>query len=179
MNLFCNGCEYLSDNPNLRESCVHKKFCEKAFEKGCLSTELFKRLGVSKTDPDSIVLFTYDIDSRSNSFITGDSLKNLCTHISQWLSPLTCLFVPMGGPTICGEKFSATTLRNKFYYNDDEWVLTSLDGRTYSNVVKDAIEELWGEPICAYNEFQVAIIKTKDDYRNFDIQGSNEPKTNS
>ena len=175
MNIFCHNCDYLSDNPDLMESCVHKKFCEKAFEKGCLSTELFKRLDVSKTDPDSIVLFTYDIDS----FITGDSLKNLCTHISQWLSPLTCLFVPMGGPTICREKFSSITLRNKFYYNDDEWVLTSSDGRTYSNTVKDAIEELWGESICAYNEFQVAIIKTKDDYRNFDIQGSNELETNS
>lgn len=175
MNLFCNGCEYLSDNPNLRESCIHKKFCEKAFEKGCLSAEIFKQVDIINPDNNTL-LFTYDINNSSTS---TKYLKELCQNLTQWLSPLRCLYIPVGGVTYSGNDFVCTTLKNKFYYNEDEWTLTSSDGRTYSNVVKDAIEELWGEPICAHNEFNVVLLKTKDDYRNFDIQGSNEPKTNS
>ena len=166
MDLFCNGCEYLSDNPDLRESCIHRKFCEQAYRKGLVDSSAF--CNVTTIEDNSNVLFFMNFDTFRNR-VTFNEIKSICNMVSNNLENCNCLYLPDCFTTIHREKFTMLTLRNKFHYKENEWLLTSEEGDIFSNEVKAGLEELTKQPINAYNEVRVAIVQLNDDYRNLEF----------
>lgn len=163
MNSFCKGCEYLKDNEDLIDCCTHKKFCERAYKEGLKTSEVVS--SVIELPVNSETFYIFEVTNK----YPIDSTYNICQKLSTTLDSVNCLFLPYDFCKLITPKTTTIKLTNKFYYRDDDYRLTAEDGTTFSNTVKDAISELCGSSVCAYNEFLVNIYKLKDDYREIDI----------
>lgn len=161
MNSICLGCEYFEKDTNLQNYCVHRKFCLRAYEEGLKTNSVISSVMSLPTNSQNSYIFTMNSANHS-----AEELQKVCSHIQGVLFPVPCLFIPEGiVNSWTGDHFQ-TTVRNKFLYKDDDYALIDLSGKVFSPVVKDAIAELTGQEVVAYNEFQIIICKLKEDYRN-------------
>ena len=90
----------------------------------------------------------------------------ICNTICNTLSPARCVFISEDTVELQLNDYVLYDLKNKFHYKQDDWLLTSANGKTFSQDIKCAIEELLGNKIESFNEYVIFIQKIKEDYRN-------------
>lgn len=168
MNHFCENCEYLKDYPDLIDSCVHKKFCERTYSEGLKSSGILT--DVEKVSLNEKVLYVFEIFKN----YPVDTQRRYAETISNYFKPSNCLFIPQDFGHLIRENIVALELTNKFHYREGSYILTANDGTTFTEGVKDAISELLGKPVAAFNKFQVFIRKVEEDYRHAEDTGVSE-----
>lgn len=159
MNHFCENCDYLKDNKDLVDCCIHKKFCERAYSEGIKNSAVLA--DVHKLTPNAGDIFVIEV----TDVYPAETTSKICQQISSIIDSTNCLFIPQKLCNISLPNLTAIKMSNKFYYKDDSYVLTAEDGTTFSDTVKTAISEICGESVAAYNEFLIIVRKLKDDYR--------------
>ena len=162
MNHFCENCEYLKDNKDLIDCCVHKKFCERAYSEGIKNSITIANIQKLTPNPNDVFVVEF------TDVYPIDTTFKVCQQLASIMDTTNCLFIPQNLCNTNIPNLTAVKVSNKFYYKDESYTLTAEDGTTFSDTVKDAITELYGEPVVAYNEFLVIVRKISDDYREND-----------
>ena len=160
MKPYCENCEYLKDNMDLIDYCIHRDFCEQSYKKGIADSKIISDIVQLPIDKDSIYLFTI----KNN--IPTHMLNTMCNTICDTLSPAKCVFINEDTVELQLNDYVLYDLKNKFHYKQGDWLLTSANGKTFSQDIKCAMEELLGNKIESFNEYVIFIQKVKEDYRN-------------